>query len=139
MSESSHMASLAQRGEEVLEHYGRQGMKWGRTIFSKGSGSANAAKTLHVAKVIGKTSAKIGVRVGAVAALSAVGVPTAIAGTTVAATLAANPELVSVGKDYAKLALDDYGIINMGAVDQAKATLNVTKFTAEQEIAERTS
>jgi hypothetical protein len=123
-----------QINDETLTHYGVPGMKWGhrkqRTSGSRTSGKTSSTreklkKTGEVIRPAAKALGKATLRVGAIAALTAIGVPAIVAGGTVAATIAANPELVKAGKDAIDLWMNDAGLKPMSQLDQLKAQYNV--------------
>lgn len=116
--------------EEALAHFGVKGMRWGVRKQSKyGTPNPSSAKRRagQVAVSVGKGTLKaIGktIVVGAKAAVAVAGVATVA---TVAAMLQ-DPDVqnnISVGKDMAKLSLDESGAISMSNIDKAKAYTNV--------------
>ena len=135
--------------DEALAHFGIKGMKWGvRRDNTGGGGSAGGGSSAPVAKKtrsaaseatgsltnrekaarvgrssvpILKTAGKAAGRVAAVAALTALGVPAVVAAGTVAATIAAHPELIRAGKEASQLWLNDAGLRDMSTMDQLKA------------------
>lgn len=105
------MENLARRGEDVVKHYGVKGMRWGVRKSSDSGGVTLSPR----AKAAIKTGAKIGVRLGTAAGLTAIGVPASVNMAVVALT---DADALTYGRDTAKLILDDLGLINMGAVDK---------------------
>ncbi len=76
MSESAHMESLAQRGKDFLEHYGKKGMRWGVTTKSDSGGTSRGAKAKSIAKEVAKaevSSAKRKIKYNAIGITVGVG------------------------------------------------------------------
>jgi hypothetical protein len=91
------------------------------------------------AKFVAGEVGKIALRVGLVGVLSSVGVPAAVAGLGAVATVAANPEMVTVGKENAKQFLDQHGIHTMSAVDKVKSVASEAKAKATINLRNRDS
>lgn len=148
---------LVAAGEAVLKHYGVPGMKWGHRkspesgaasrLSSAAKATGRAAQTTGRATVkAGKASAphikraakasvpvakavgKVGLRVGLVSALGAIGIPAVVASSSVAMLVAANPEMIKMGADHMKVFLDDAGIRNMGIKDELITRARVSTY-----------
>lgn len=122
MSDELTMEDLARRGEEAIAHFGVKGMQWGVRTKTNGGGqvSAKAAVAGHIAK----KAVVIGAKTGLIGVLGVVGVPVAVSS---AVTVAMNPELISMGKEMAKLKLDDLGIVDMSSIERLKSMASVDK------------